>query len=139
MNETAIALTGFAAWALFLLVLMEIVRTSFVIQGKGRSNGFKPDNSGLSPFAQRLARAHANCYENLPVFGGLMLVAIATDTTDITNSMAYLFLACRIIQSSIHLASTSEKAVNIRFSFFFIQTIIGVYWAIQLLNTFIFA
>jgi hypothetical protein len=25
---------------------------------------------------QRLARAHANCVEGLPIFGGLMLIAV---------------------------------------------------------------
>jgi len=133
MNETAIAIIGFAAWALLLLILMEISRVTLVSQGKVRSNGFTPDNANLSPFLQRLARAHANCYENLPVFGSLLLAALALDLTEVTNSLALVFLAARIAQSSIHLYSTSEMSVNIRFAFFLVQTVIGVYWAVQLL------
>ena len=133
MNETAIAVIGFAAWALLLLIFIEISRVMLVSQGKVRSNGFSPDNANLSPFLQRLARAHANCYENLPVFGSILLTALAMDLAEVTNSLAFVFLAARIAQSAIHLYSTSEMIVNVRFAFFLIQTIIGVYWAIQLL------
>ena len=55
MSSTVYALTGFIAWALFLLVLMEIIRTYLVVTGRVAANSFKPDNSGLSPFMQRLA------------------------------------------------------------------------------------
>ena len=60
MSNTGYALTGFVSWALFLLVLMEAIRTYLVMTGKVAANGFTPDNAGLSPFMQRLARAHAN-------------------------------------------------------------------------------
>jgi uncharacterized MAPEG superfamily protein len=73
MSNTVYALTGFIAWALFLLVLMEIIRTYLVVTGRVAANSFKPDNSGLSPFMQRLARAQANCVESLPIFGGLLV------------------------------------------------------------------
>jgi len=91
-SPSAIALTGFIAWALLLLVLMEIIRTALVASGKVAANGFAPDNAGLSPFMQRLARAHANCLEGLPIFGGLLLVALVTGHTSITDPLAYWFL-----------------------------------------------
>ena len=71
MSNTGYALTGFVSWPLFLLVLMETIRTYFVATRKVAANGFTPDNSGLSPFMQRLARAHANCIEGLPIFGDI--------------------------------------------------------------------
>ncbi len=132
-HPSAIALTGFIAWALLLLVLMEIIRTQLVLRGKIPANGFVPDNANLSPFMQRLARAHANCVEGLPVFGGLLLVAIITGHTSITDPAAYLFLACRVFQSLVHLASVSAAAVTVRFSAFAVQMAIGVYWAVGLL------
>ncbi|MFM7008841.1 MAG: MAPEG family protein, partial [Betaproteobacteria bacterium] len=73
-TETSITLLSFFSWTLLLLVLMEIIRSQLVLRGKVPANGFTPDNAGLSPFMQRLARAHANCVESLPVFGGLLLV-----------------------------------------------------------------
>ena len=89
-SPSSIALTGFIAWALLLLVLMEVIRAQLVLRRKVPANGFTPDNAGLPPFMQRLARAHANCVESLPVFGGLLLVAIATDRVSVTDSLAYL-------------------------------------------------
>ncbi|GAB2668772.1 hypothetical protein GCM10027193_23550 [Arenimonas aestuarii] len=82
---------------------------------------------------QRLARAHANCVEGLPIFGGLLLVAIVTDRTLITDPLAYLFLGTRVFQSLVHLASLSAVAVTIRFTAFAVQMAIGVYWAFMLL------
>ena len=95
---------------------------------------FTPDNAGLSPFMQRLARAHANCVESLPVFGGLLLVAIVSDRNAITDPLAYMFLASRLIQSLVHLVSTSPTAVMVRFAAFAAQIGIGLYWAFQLLS-----
>jgi uncharacterized MAPEG superfamily protein len=133
ISPSSIALTGFIAWALLLLVLMEIIRSQLVLRGKVPANGFRPDNAGLSPFMQRLARAHANCVESLPVFGGLLLVALVTDRAAITDPLAYVFLGARIIQSLIHLVSLSQIAVMLRFTAFAVQMAIGVYWALLLL------
>src|SRR5689334_19292855 len=120
-SPTIVALTGFITWALLLLVLMEIIRSQLVLSGRVPANGFSPDNAGLSPFMQRLARAHANCVEGLPIFGGLLIVAIATNRTPITDPLAYLFLGARIFQSLVHLASVSSTAVTIRFAAFAVQ------------------
>lgn len=133
MSSSTIALTGFITWALLLLVLMEILRTQLVLRGKVPANGFAPDNAGLSPFMQRLARAHANCIESLPVFGGLLILAIATDRTAVTDPLALLLLGARLLQSLVHLASVSARAVMIRFSAFAVQMAIGLYWASGLL------
>ena len=134
MNPTLTTLTGFVAWSLFLLVLMEIIRSKLVITKAVKANGFNPENSNLSPFMQRLARAHANCIEGLPIFGGLMLIAVVASKTSITDPLAYIFLFARILQSVIHLISISALAVTFRFSAFAVQLGIGVYWAIRLLS-----
>lgn len=134
MNPTLIALTGFISWSLLLLVLMESIRSWLVLTKAVPANGFTPDNSNLSPFMQRLARAHANCIEGLPIFGGLMLVAIVADSTALTDPLAYVFLGARVVQSLIHLSSLSATAVTLRFSAFAVQMGIGVYWAVCLLG-----
>jgi uncharacterized MAPEG superfamily protein len=133
MSNTVYALTGFIAWALFLLVIMEGVRTYLVMTAKVAANGFTPDNAGLSPFMQRLARAHANCVESLPVFGGLLAIAMMTSRTNVTDIAALWFLGARIVQSTIHLISTSSIAVSLRFAAFAVQMAIGIYWAWRLL------
>lgn len=133
MTPTLAALTGFIAWTLFLLVAMEAIRSRMVITKEVPANGFRPDNANLSPFMQRLARAHANCLEGLPIFGGLMLVAVASGNAALTDPLAFVLLGARIVQSSIHLASLSPTAVTLRFCAFAVQMGIGVYWAFLLL------
>lgn len=134
MTTSALVLTLFLAWTLLLLVVMEVLRSYLVVTGRVRSNGFAPDNAGLSPFMQRLARAQANCIESLPVFGGLLLVALVTNRTEVTDALAPWLLGARVIQSGIHLASTSVIAVNARFTAFAVQMGIGVYWTCGLLG-----
>lgn len=134
MSATLIALTGFITWTLALLVLMEIIRSKMVLSKQIEANGFQPDNGNLSPFMQRLARAHANCIEGLPIFGGLMLVAVVANKSAVSDPLAYVFLGARIIQSIIHLASVSKLAVTLRFSAFATQMAIAVYWGAKLLS-----
>ena len=134
MSNTSYALTGFVSWALFLLVVMEGVRTYLVVTKKVPANGFTPDNSGLSPFMQRLARAHANCVEGLPIFGGLLAIAIMTSQTGITDALALWLLGARIVQSIIHLASISSMAVSLRFTAFAVQLAIAIYWSWRLMT-----
>ena len=133
MTPTLTAFAGFAAWSLFLLVLMETIRVKLVLTRAVPANGFVPDNANLSPFMQRLARAHANCVEGLPIFGGLMLVAVLSHRSAVTDPLAYVFLAARILQSLIHLISVSNAAVTLRFTAFAAQMAIAVYWAARLL------
>lgn len=134
MTPTLAAFTGFIAWTLFLLVAMEAIRSRMVVAKEVPANGFRPDNANLSPFMQRLARAHANCLEGLPIFGGLMLVAVISGKSSLTDPLAFVLLGARTVQSSIHLASLSPIAVTLRFSAFAVQMGIGVYWAFLLLT-----
>jgi uncharacterized MAPEG superfamily protein len=134
-SPTAIAFAGFATLALLLIIVMELLRTRLVLLKRIGINEFRPDNSNLSPFMQRLARAHANCIEGLPIFGGLLIVAMITGQTAITDPLAYTFLAARVVQSSAHLASPGVWAVTIRAGAFAAQMAIGAYWAMRLLAT----
>ena len=134
VNQSALVLTLFIAWSLLLLLVMEVLRSRLVITGRARSNEFKPDNSNTSPFMQRLARAHANCVESLPLFGGLLLVALVTGRTEATDPLEPWLLGARLVQSSIHLASTSIVAVNARFAAFMVQVAIALYWVWALLT-----
>ena len=135
MNNSLLALTGFVTWTLLLLVLMESLRSRLVLLKAVPSNGFQPDNGNLSPFMQRLARAHANCLEGLPVFCGLLVIAALAGQTAITDPLALVLLGARVVQSLIHLASLSVMAVNLRFSAFAVQMLIALYWAFALLTS----
>ena len=120
-------------WALLLLILMEAIRSKLVLTKAVAANGFSPDNANLSPFMQRLARAHANCVEGLPIFGGLLVIASLAGKTAITDPLAYAFLAARVLQSLIHLSGLSATAVTLRFTAFAVQMGIAVVWALGLL------
>lgn len=133
MTATLTALTGFIAWTLFLLVLMELIRSKMVMTKSIQANEFRPDNANLSPFMQRLARAHANCLEGLPIFGGLMLVAVLAGRSAVTDPLAYTLLGARVLQSVLHLSSLTVQAVTLRFVAFAVQMGIAVYWAFRLL------
>ena len=135
MNASLLALTGFVTWTLLLLVLMESLRSRLVVLKAVPSNGFQPDDGNLAPFMQRLARAHANCLEGLPVFGGLLVIASLSGQTASTDPLALVLLGARVVQSLIHLASLSVMAVNLRFSAFAVQMLIALYWAFALLTS----
>ena len=129
MNAPSLlALLGFLGWTLFLLLWMEAVRSWLVLRGKVAANGFRPDNANLSPFMQRLARAHANCLEGLPVFGGLLVLALLAGRADLTDPLAWPLLGARVFQSVVHLASTSMVAVTVRFLAFAVQMAIAAWW-----------
>lgn len=132
MSTTLLALLGFLSWTLTLLVLMETIRSKLVLTREVPANGFNPDNAGLSPFMQRLARAHANCLEGLPLFGGFMLLAAVSGKSHITDPLAYVLLGARVTQSAIHMASISPFAVTARFTAFAVQMGIAIYWAVRL-------
>ena len=136
MNATALALTGYIAWFLALLVALGGARAGAVLTARRAPNSFKPDGSDMAPFAARLTRAHANCYESFPFFGGTLLLALATGSAAITDPLALIALACRIAQSTVHLASTSVMAVNLRFGLFLAQVGIVAYWLYKLFGKF---
>jgi uncharacterized MAPEG superfamily protein len=133
VSATLLSLLGFLCWTLALLVLMEIIRSKLVLTGEVAANGFTPDNAGQSAFMQRLARAHANCLEGLPLFGGFMLVAVVAGRSHVTDPLAYVLLVARITQSIVHLVSVSPAAVTLRFIAFVVQMGVAAYWAFQLL------
>lgn len=132
MTPTAVALLGFVAWTLLLLVLLALFRTSLVLGGKKRANQFDPTGGDVEGFGRRLTRTHANCYENLPAAAAVLLYAIATNQTVVTDGLAIWFLGARVAQSVTHLISTSNAMVFVRFALFIVQNLILLYWLLGL-------
>jgi len=127
-----IALLGYAAWTLTLLIAIATWRTVLIIRDRRAVNGFKPTGEDVSPANVRLIRAHANCYENLPVFAALVVAAHASGHGAITDPLALWVLAARCAQSSVHLVSTRRRAVLVRFVFFFAQLVMQTFWVVRL-------
>ncbi|MEA2626671.1 MAG: hypothetical protein QOD06_2716 [Candidatus Binatota bacterium] len=133
MTPSATALAGFAGWQVLLTVVLASYRSSLVLSGNREANSFRSDGSDAPPVGQRLTRAHANCYENLPMFAALILAATLGGRTSLTDPLAMIVLYARIGQSVTHLASTSVPAIFVRFGFYLVQLAIFGYWAIRLL------
>jgi len=112
---------------------MEVLRTRYILSKTVASNALKVDNSNLPPFMQRMSRAHANCYESFPIIGGLLIVALLTNRAAVTDGLALWLFGARVVQSTIHMISTSVLATNLRFAAFAVQMIICIYWLWALL------
>ncbi|PCI51436.1 MAG: MAPEG family protein [Moraxellaceae bacterium] len=133
MNNTAIALLGFTSWTLLLAFSIAMLRGFLSMKGEHQLNSYAPDGADVSPFSNRLCRAHANCLENLPLFAVIALYALVSDQTSVTDPLALVLLAARIGQSTIHIINTSVPAVMIRASFFSVQLALMGWFLINLL------
>ena len=128
MTETGIALLGCILWTIVLLFALAGYRTMLVQSKAKDSLKFKSDGSDVPDFGHRLTRAQANCSESFAIIGGAMLYALATGQTSITDSLALVVLAARVGQSIVHMMSTNNLAIQIRFVLFLIQIGIVIYW-----------
>lgn len=134
MTESLHALIAYISWMLIILISLGLYRSYLTLTGQHAANKYNPDGCDISPFSGRLCRTHANCYEFFPIAGGLLLAALATNNTAITDPLATYFLAARILQSIIHMLSTSIIAVYTRFAFFLVQLGICVMWIIGFIS-----
>ena len=128
----AIALWIYATWTLGLLLSIAAMRVSLSLARKHPPNKFSPSGEDVSPFSGRLCRAHANCYENLPIVVALVLAAAISDNLGIMEHGAVVLVLGRIAQSVTHLASTSVRAVTLRFGFLAVQAVVLLYWTAAL-------
>ena len=134
MSNTQCALLGLASWHVIVLFLLAGFRLYTSITQKKAANTFAADGSDVPGFGQRLVRVHANCYENIPLFLALLLYAMASNQTAITDPGAMILLGARIGQSVVHIVSTSVPAVLLRFVLFLVQVLTVVCWLYQFLN-----
>ncbi|MBT1451170.1 MAPEG family protein [Glaciecola sp. XM2] len=137
MSATILGLAGYIAWLMVLLLSLALYRGVFNQSQKRTSLVFKADGSDVDELGQRLTRAHLNTVESFPFVCGVLLLALATDSTAITNGLVYIVLGARIIQSLIHIASISNAAIYARFVFFLIQFGISAYWLFMIVTKFI--
>lgn len=128
MTYTGMALLGYISWTLLLLVCLAIYRTALVQSKSKNGLKFSADGSDVPELGQRLTRAQANCSESFVFVGGALLYALATNNTVITDGLALVLLGARLGQSLVHLISTSNMAIQIRFVFFLIQVGIVIFW-----------
>ena len=102
-------LLGFAGWTVLeLLGTVGGYRGSRILPGTVPIRSFRADQIEGAEWYRRAMRAHANCIENLPVFGAIVFALyvgnISGGLVDKTNAVA-----------------------SIRFAFFFVQ-IVAFLW-----------
>ena len=132
MSATATALIYLVMWSVVLTFALLTVRISAVMRGEKELNGFQADGRDLAGAGSRITRAHANSLENLAGAASLMLLAIASGHTAITDGLAMALVVCRVVQSGVHMVSIAKPAVMVRATAFSVQIGIWVYWGWQL-------
>lgn len=117
-------LLAFALWTLAVVGLtvgtyrwveMLLRREDFASWGEYRIEG--------AGWYRRAMRAHANCVENLPLYGALVLVTVAAGVDlPALDLFAVVFMAARIGQTTVHVAfPQTNRVVFFRSAFFHIQ------------------
>jgi uncharacterized MAPEG superfamily protein len=117
-------LLGFATWTLLLLLLtVGVYRWSRIFAGRVPIRNFPADASGGEDWYRRATRAHANCIENLPVFGAIVFgLYVANVASPLVDTLAATVLAARIVQSMVHVCFVHTNTVaSVRFTFYFVQ------------------
>ena len=128
------ALLGFAAWTVLLLLgTVGVYRWSRILTGRVPIREFRADRVEGEDWYKRAMRAHANCVENLPVFGAIVLVLYASGVdSPAANAVSAVILAARIAQSLVHVSFVqTNSVVSVRFGFFSLQ-IAGFVWLIAI-------
>ena len=131
MSATESTILWLVVWWAVLLVQLPLIR--MIASKSTGSMSFDPNGADLEGYGKRLTRAHANCTENIPLFIGVLLFAMATGNAEITNATASVLLYARIAQSVVHLISTSTPMVMVRFAFYLVQVAILLWWVVQML------
>jgi len=130
-------LVGFAAWTvLLLLATVGVYRWSRILTGRVAIREFRADQIEGADWYKRAMRAHANCIENLPIFGAIVLgLYVGNVSSALVNALAVAVLVARILQSLVHVCFVQTDIVtSVRFGFFFVQ-IVSFLWLTVILLT----
>lgn len=135
MTVPAWMLLGFATWTvLLMLATIGIYRWSRILTGRVPIGNFRADQVEGADWYKRSMRAHANCIENLPIFGAIVFALYIGNVANATvNVLAVTILAARIMQSLVHVSLVqTNTVVSVRFGFFFVQ-IVSYLWLIAII------
>jgi uncharacterized MAPEG superfamily protein len=119
-------LLGFAAWTLALLMAtVGVYRWGNILFSNAAIASFRSDALEGAGWYQRGTRAHANCIENLPVFGAIVyLISVTGLQGPWVDGLCIAVLLARICQSTVHISHEQTNAfVAVRFSFYSVQLV----------------
>jgi len=119
-------LLGFAAWTVLLLLsTIGVYRWSRILTGRVPIREFRADQVEGAAWYRRSMRAHANCIENLPVFGAIVLALEVTRLHGaMVSALCVAVVVARVLQSLVHVGVPQTNAVaSLRFAFFLVQIV----------------
>ena len=126
MTIPAWALLGFAVWTLLLLfATVGVYRLKRIFTGQVEIKEYAEYTIEGQPWYRRAMRAHANCVENLPVFGALVVVLLAANIEGtLVDVFALLVIGARVPHSVVHVAfEQTNRVAFLRWLLFVIQWI----------------
>lgn len=132
LTATVGALLGFTAVTIALVTTVVLYRTALVFTGQRKADSFPRRGYEAPDFIQRLQDAHANCVENLPLVAAIILAAVATGQTAVTDPLACYLLYARIGQSVVHAIAVNHWMVMLRATLYTVQIGILVWWILKL-------
>lgn len=124
MNIPIWMLLGFATWTILLLAsTIGMYRWILIFAGRMPLNGFSADQPEGADWYKRSMRAHANCIENLPVFGAIVFALYVSGTSGrMVDFASVSVLIARVMQSLVHVCLPQTRSVvAVRFSFLLVQ------------------
>ena len=123
MTTPLLCLLFFAAWTLSVVFFgIGVYRVGNVLLGRARPGSFPADTPHGPDWYRRVARAHANCVENLGPFAAVVLTGHGLGVTSGTfSTLAQVYVGARVGQTIAHIASGRGLVINIRYAFFLTQ------------------
>lgn len=124
MTVSVQALLLFTGWAFLLVVMVFAYRGVALLTGTPITSwprGTKNPNDAA--FIQRVADAHANTLENLPIFAVLVLAAQAVGKPEVTAPLAMYVVYARLGQSLVHILGVNTPLVLARATFWSVQLV----------------
>lgn len=124
----------FVAWTVLLLLISAGYRVamvfSFTKKADAWTRGREPEDPAVF---KRVGDAYSNCLEMLPMFGAVVLAAVALGHAEVTAGLALLFIAARVGQSVAHVISVHHLMIFfVRFPLFMVQVVLLIWWLLKL-------
>lgn len=124
MTVSVQALLLFTGWAFLLVVTVFAYRGMALLTGTPITSWPRGSKNPNDPgFIQRVADAHANTMENLPIFAVLVLAAQAVGKPEVTASLAMYVVYARLGQSLVHILGVNTPLVLARATFWTVQLV----------------
>lgn len=116
------SLLAFAAWTILLVGIVGLYRVVRGLGGERFDAWCRSARTATDPaIVLRIEHAHANCVENLPLFGAIVLAASVSGRLEEIAGMASLVVYARLAQTAAHLSGAGPVNIGARATFWVLQ------------------